>query len=102
MGGLLLIIIVLLKPSRKPDLAIVFDLLGDYDQWKRVFDADAVERRKFSNRMDAGLLDGNQVAILAYGVDVKAMRSFMGTEEFQERTKEFHSEPQIYEISKFD
>ena len=84
--------------SKKPDLAIVFDLLGDYDQWKLVFDADAVERRKFSNRMDAGLLDGNQVAILAYGVDVKAMRAFMGTEEFQERTKEFHSEPQIYEI----
>ena len=99
-GGLLLIIIVLLKPRKKPDLVIVFDLLGDYDQWKRVFDADAVERRKFSNRMDVGLLDGNQVAILAYGVDVKAMRAFMGTEEFQERTKEFHSEPQIYEMQK--
>ena len=70
--------------------------------YRGVFDADAVERRKFSNRMDAGLLDGNQVAILAYGVNVKAMEEFMGTEEFQERTRQFHLEPQIYELSKLD
>ena len=97
-GGLLLILILLLLGKKKPDLVIAFDLTGDYAEWKRVFDEDLPERSKFSDRMVAGLLENNQVAILGYGVDVKAMQSFMGSTEFNERTKRFHSEPQISKL----
>jgi len=99
-GGLLLILILLLLGKKKPDLVIAFDLTGDYAEWKRVFDEDLPERSKFSDRMVAGLLENNQVAIFAYGVDVKAMQSFMGSAEFNERTSAFHSEPEIYQMSK--
>jgi hypothetical protein len=99
-GGLLLILILLLLGKKKPDLVIAFDLTGDYAEWKRVFDEDLPERSKFSDRMVAGLLENNQVAIFAYGVDVKAMQSFMGSTEFNERTSAFHSEPEIYQMSK--
>ena len=87
-----------LARDQKLDLAITFDLTGDYAEWKRVFDEDLSERSKFSDRMVAGLLENNQVAILGYGVDVKAMQSFMGSTEFTERTKRFHSEPQISKL----
>ena len=87
-----------LARDKKVDLAITFDLTGDYEEWKRVFDEDLPERSKFSDRMVAGLLENNQVAILGYGVDVKAMQSFMGSTEFNERTKRFHSEPQISKL----
>jgi hypothetical protein len=87
-----------LARDQKLDLVIAFDLTGDYAEWKRVFDEDLPERSKFSDRMVAGLLENNQVAILGYGVDVKAMQSFMGSTEFNERTKRFHSEPQISKL----
>jgi hypothetical protein len=87
-----------LTRDKKLDLAITFDLTGDYAAWKQVFDEDLPERSKFSDRMVAGLLENTQVAILGYGVDVKAMQSFMGSTEFKERTKRFHSEPQISKL----
>jgi hypothetical protein len=99
-AGLLLILILLLLGKKKPDLVITFDLMGDYAEWKRVFDEDLLERSKFSDRMVTGSLENNQVAILAYDVDVKAMQSFMGSTEFKERTSAFHSEPEIYQMSK--
>ena len=99
-GGLLLILILLLVGKKKPDLVIAFDLTGDYAEWKRVFDEDLPERSKFSDRMVAGLLENNQVAIFGYGVDVKAMQSFMGSTEFKERISAFHGEPEIYQMGK--
>ena len=80
-------------------MVVVFDLFGDYDEWKQVFNEDLPERRKFSDRMVPGVLDNNQVAILAYDVNVKAMQAFMGTEEFRARTAEFHGVPEIYQMN---
>ena len=81
------------------DLAIVFELLGDYDEWRKVFDEDLPARQEFSESMIAGPVDNGQVVILSYGVDMEKMAAFMGTEEFAERTGKFHGPPTIYQLT---
>ena len=81
------------------DLAVVLDLLGDYDEWRKVFDEDLPARQQGSESMVAGPIDNGQVVILAYGVDVEKMAAFMGTEEFAERTSRFHGPPTIYQLT---
>ena len=81
------------------DLAVVFELLGDYDEWRKVFDGDLPARQEFSESMIAGPMDNGQVVILSYGVDMEKMAAFMGTEEFAERTGKFHGPPTIYQLT---
>ena len=81
------------------DLAVVFELLGDYDEWRKVFDEDLPARQEFSESMIAGPMDNGQVVILSYGVDMEKMAAFMGTEEFAERTGKFHGSPTIYQLT---
>ena len=81
------------------DIAVVFELIGDYNEWRAVFDEDLPAREQFSELMIAGPLDNGQVAILAYGVDMEKMAAFMGTEEFAQRTSKFHGPPTIYQLS---
>ena len=49
------------------DLLVVVDGVIDYGAWRKVFDEDEAERAKFSDSMEAGPLDNNKVAIVAYG-----------------------------------
>ena len=81
------------------DLAVVFELLGDYDEWRKVFDEDLPARQEFSESMIAGPMDNGQVVILSYGVDMEKMAAFMGTEEFAERTGKFRGPPTIYQLT---
>ena len=39
------------------DIAVVFELLGDYNVWRAVFDEDLPAREQFSELMSEGLLD---------------------------------------------
>ena len=39
------------------DLAVVIELLGDYDEWRKVFDEDLPARQEFSESMVAGPVD---------------------------------------------
>ena len=81
------------------DLAVVIELLGDYDEWRKVFDEDLPARQEFSESMVAGPVDGGKVVILAYGVDIEKMAAFMGTDEFAARTSRFHGPPTIYQLN---
>mgnify|MGYP000909235621 FL=1 len=49
--------------------------------------------------MVAGPIDDNQVAIVAYGVDMEGMAAFMGAPKFEERTSSVQGGVTIYEIS---
>ncbi|MAW72535.1 MAG: hypothetical protein VX823_00895 [Actinomycetota bacterium] len=81
------------------DLAVVIELLGDYDEWRKVFDEDLPARQEFSESMVAGPVDEGKVVILAYGVDIEKMAAFMGTDEFAARTSRFHGPPTIYQLN---
>jgi len=48
--------------------------------------------------MEAGPLDNNKVAIVAYGVDMEAMGAFMGTPEFAERTSSIQTGVNLYNL----
>ena len=81
------------------DLAVVIELLGDYDEWRKVFGEDLPARQGFSESMVAGPVDEGKVVILAYGVDIEKMAAFMGTDEFAARTSRFHGPPTIYQLN---
>ena len=49
------------------DLLVVVDGVTDYGAWRKVFNEDEAERAKFSDSMEAGPLDNDKVAIVAYG-----------------------------------
>lgn len=80
------------------DLLVVIDGVTDYVAWRKVFDEDENERAKFSDSMEAGPLDNNRVAIVAYGVDMEAMGAFMGTPEFAERTNSIQTGVSLYNL----
>ena len=48
--------------------------------------------------MEAGTLDNDKVAIVAYGVDMEAMGAFMGTPEFAERTSSIQTGVTLYNL----
>jgi hypothetical protein len=48
--------------------------------------------------MEAGPLDNDKVAIVAYGVDMEAMGAFMGTPEFAERTSSIQTGVNLYTL----
>ena len=81
------------------DVLIVVSGVSDYAAFRKVFDEDALDRAKFCSSMTAGLLDGHQVAIIGYGVDMPAMGAFMGTPEFAERTKGIQDGVTVYQLS---
>ena len=80
------------------DLLVVVDGVTDYDAWRKVFDEDVAERAKFAASMEAGPLDNDKVAIVAYGVDMEAMGAFMGTPEFAERTSSIQTGVTLYNL----
>ncbi|OUV77009.1 MAG: hypothetical protein CBC90_06920 [Acidimicrobiaceae bacterium TMED130] len=80
------------------DLLVVVDGVTDYDAWRKVFDEDEAERAKFAASMEAGPLDNDKVAIVAYGVDMEAMGAFMGTPEFAERTSSIQTGVTLYNL----
>ena len=80
------------------DLLVVVDGVTDYDAWRKVFDEDEAERAKFAAIMEAGPLDNDKVAIVAYGVDMEAMGAFMGTPEFAERTSSIQAGVNLYNL----
>tara|TARA_B100000965_G_scaffold108015_1_gene89245 strand:+ start:417 stop:677 length:261 start_codon:yes stop_codon:yes gene_type:complete len=80
------------------DLLVVVDGVTDYGAWRKIFDEDESERAKFASSMEAGPLDNNKVAIVAYGVDMEAMGAFMGTPEFAERTSSIQTGVNIYNL----
>ena len=98
LGGLLLLIILLVKNRKKSNVVVVADLFVDYEEWKKVFIEDLPERQKFSERMVPGVLDNNQLVIVGYGVDVEAMSKFVSSEQFQERTRLLHAQPEIHRL----
>ncbi|HJP15585.1 MAG TPA: hypothetical protein QF762_01290 [Acidimicrobiales bacterium] len=81
------------------NLLIIANGVSDYDSWRQVFDEDSPDRDKFSTSMVAGPIDDNQVAIVAYGVDMEGMAAFMGAPKFEERTSSVQGGVTIYEIS---
>ena len=80
------------------DLLVVVDGVTDYDAWRKVCDEDEPERAKFAASMEAGTLDNDKVAIVAYGVDMEAMGAFMGTPEFAERTSSIQTGVTLYNL----
>tara|TARA_B100001029_G_scaffold166929_1_gene159721 strand:- start:307 stop:567 length:261 start_codon:yes stop_codon:yes gene_type:complete len=80
------------------DLLVVVDGVTDYDAWRKVFDEDEAERAKFAAIMEAGPLDNDKVAIVAYGVDMEAMGAFMSTPEFAERTSSIQTGVNLYNL----